>query len=59
MTTFNYLIERKDRLIKSMTKAIDDSDDQHRRAFQAHAETVSYFIGKDKFTFTHLLLRGY
>ncbi|KAJ0176476.1 hypothetical protein K1T71_007655 [Dendrolimus kikuchii] len=45
ITTFNYLIERKDRLIKSLTKAIEDSDDQHRRAFQAHTETVSYFIG--------------
>ncbi|XP_052753372.1 dynein regulatory complex subunit 2 [Galleria mellonella] len=45
ITSFNFMIERKDRLIKSLMAAIEDSDDQHRRAFQAHTETLSYFLG--------------
>ncbi|XP_068633669.1 dynein regulatory complex subunit 2-like [Battus philenor] len=42
--SFNFLVERKDRLIASLTKALEDSDDQHRRAFQAHAENINYFL---------------
>lgn len=38
-------MERKDRLIQTLMKATEDSDDQHRRAFQAHTETLSYFLG--------------
>ncbi|KAM3965166.1 dynein regulatory complex subunit 2 [Aphomia sociella] len=44
ITSFNFMIERKDRLIKSLMVAIEDSDDQHRRTFQAHTETLSYFL---------------
>ncbi|KAL4716674.1 hypothetical protein ACJJTC_004793 [Scirpophaga incertulas] len=44
MASFNFLIERKDRLIQTLMKSIDDSDDQHRRAFQAHTDTLSYFL---------------
>ncbi|XP_060803456.1 dynein regulatory complex subunit 2 [Amyelois transitella] len=44
VSSFNFMIERKDRLLKSLVKAIEDSDDQHRRAFQAHTETLSYFL---------------
>ncbi|KAF9423889.1 hypothetical protein HW555_000947, partial [Spodoptera exigua] len=44
LTSFNFLVERKDRLIKTLVKATDDSDEQHRRAFQAHTENVSYFL---------------
>ncbi|XP_059052064.1 dynein regulatory complex subunit 2 [Achroia grisella] len=45
VTSFNFMIDRKDRLIKSLMAAIEDSDEQHRRAFQAHTETLSYFLG--------------
>ncbi|XP_026327546.1 dynein regulatory complex subunit 2 [Hyposmocoma kahamanoa] len=41
---FNFMVERKDRQISSLTKAIEDADEQHRRAFQAHTETLSYFL---------------
>ncbi|CAH0715360.1 unnamed protein product, partial [Brenthis ino] len=44
MTSFNFLVERKNRLLDSLMRAIEDSDDQHRRAFQAHTETLSYFL---------------
>ncbi|CAG9786885.1 unnamed protein product [Diatraea saccharalis] len=44
MSSFNFMIERKDRLIQTLMKSIDDSDEQHRRAFQAHTETLSYFL---------------
>ncbi|CAH0691989.1 unnamed protein product [Spodoptera exigua] len=44
LISFNFLVERKDRLIKTLVKATDDSDEQHRRAFQAHTENVSYFL---------------
>ncbi|CAK1551254.1 unnamed protein product [Leptosia nina] len=43
-SSFNFLMERKNRLIESLTRAIDDSNEQHRRAFQAHTETLSYFL---------------
>ncbi|KAH9627949.1 hypothetical protein HF086_015393 [Spodoptera exigua] len=49
LTSFNFLVERKDRLIKTLVKATDDSDEQHRRAFQAHTENVSYFLSKGSF----------
>ncbi|CAF4932829.1 unnamed protein product [Pieris macdunnoughi] len=42
--SFNFLMERKNRLIESLTRAIEDSDEQHRRAFQAHTENLSYFL---------------
>ncbi|KAL0838642.1 hypothetical protein ABMA28_016722 [Loxostege sticticalis] len=45
ITSFNFLMERKDRLIQSLVTSIEDSDDQHRRAFQAHTENISYFLG--------------
>ncbi|XP_050685067.1 dynein regulatory complex subunit 2 [Leptidea sinapis] len=44
MESFNFLMERKSRLIESLTAAIADSDEQSRRAFQAHTETLSYFL---------------
>uniref|UniRef100_A0A2H1V0G5 Dynein regulatory complex subunit 2 n=1 Tax=Spodoptera frugiperda TaxID=7108 RepID=A0A2H1V0G5_SPOFR len=44
LASFNFLVERKDRLIKTLVRATDDSDEQHRRAFQAHTENVSYFL---------------
>ncbi|XP_038220706.1 dynein regulatory complex subunit 2 [Zerene cesonia] len=44
MASFNFLMERKNRLISSLTSAVDDSDEQHRRAFQAHTENLSYFL---------------
>ncbi|XP_072948787.1 dynein regulatory complex subunit 2-like [Epargyreus clarus] len=44
IVSFNFLTERKDRLIGSLVRAIDDSDEQHRRAFQTHTETLSYFL---------------
>ncbi|KAI5634607.1 sperm tail domain-containing protein [Phthorimaea operculella] len=42
--TFNLMVERKNRQIDSLVKALEDADDQHRRAFQAHTETLSYFL---------------
>ncbi|KAG7308456.1 hypothetical protein JYU34_005663 [Plutella xylostella] len=45
MSTFNYLMERKQRLITALMSSLGDSDDQHRRAFQAHTETISDFLG--------------
>ncbi|OWR50652.1 coiled-coil domain-containing protein 65, partial [Danaus plexippus plexippus] len=44
MSSFNFLVERKNRLLKALMQAIEDSDEQHRRAFQAHTETLSYFL---------------
>ncbi|CAH2048760.1 unnamed protein product, partial [Iphiclides podalirius] len=44
IVTFNFLVERKDRLIASLTGALNDSDEQHRRAFQAHTENLNYFL---------------
>ncbi|CAG4971236.1 unnamed protein product [Colias eurytheme] len=44
MSSFNFLMERKNRLIASLTRAVEDSDEQHRRAFQAHTENLSYFL---------------
>ncbi|CAH0585553.1 unnamed protein product [Chrysodeixis includens] len=44
LTSFNFLLERKNRLITSLVSATNDSDEQHRRGFQAHTETVSYFL---------------
>ncbi|KAI8437009.1 hypothetical protein MSG28_010409 [Choristoneura fumiferana] len=44
MSGFNFMVERKDRLLTSLLRAVDDSDDQHRRAFQAHTENLSYFL---------------
>ncbi|XP_050350704.1 dynein regulatory complex subunit 2 [Nymphalis io] len=44
ITSFNFLVERKNRLLNSLMEAIEDSDEQHRRAFQAHTETLSYFL---------------
>uniref|UniRef100_A0A2A4ISA9 Uncharacterized protein n=1 Tax=Heliothis virescens TaxID=7102 RepID=A0A2A4ISA9_HELVI len=44
MISFNFLLERKNRLLTALTKATNDSDEQHRRAFQAHTENVSYFL---------------
>ncbi|XP_028030059.1 dynein regulatory complex subunit 2 [Bombyx mandarina] len=44
MMSFNFMVERKDRLLKALVKSLDDSDEQHRRAFQAHTENVSYFL---------------
>ncbi|XP_049873715.1 dynein regulatory complex subunit 2 [Pectinophora gossypiella] len=45
MISFNQTVERKNRQISSLIHAIDVSDEQHRRAFQAHTETLSYFLG--------------
>ncbi|KAJ8731207.1 hypothetical protein PYW07_004371 [Mythimna separata] len=45
LASFNFLLDRKNRLITTLMKATDDSDEQHRRAFQAHTENVSYFLG--------------
>ncbi|CAH2095990.1 unnamed protein product [Euphydryas editha] len=42
--SFNFLVERKNRLLNSLMEAIEDSDEQHRRAFQAHTENLSYFL---------------
>ncbi|XP_063363983.1 dynein regulatory complex subunit 2 [Cydia amplana] len=44
MSSFNFMVERKDRLLASLSRAVEDSDDQHRRAFQAHTETLGYFL---------------
>ncbi|XP_045448131.1 dynein regulatory complex subunit 2 [Melitaea cinxia] len=44
VTSFNFLLERKNRLLNSLMEAIEDSDEQHRRAFQAHTENLSYFL---------------
>ncbi|CAH0398228.1 unnamed protein product [Chilo suppressalis] len=44
MASFNFLLDRKDRLIQTLISAIDDADEQHRRAFQAHTETLSNFL---------------
>ncbi|KAG6444553.1 dynein regulatory complex subunit 2 [Manduca sexta] len=44
VSSFNFIMERKDRLLKSLMQALEDSDEQHRRAFQAHTENVSYFL---------------
>ncbi|XP_075977920.1 dynein regulatory complex subunit 2-like [Anticarsia gemmatalis] len=44
LTSFNFLVERKNRLITSLMMSTEDSDEQHRRAFQAHTENVSYFL---------------
>ncbi|XP_041979272.1 dynein regulatory complex subunit 2-like [Aricia agestis] len=44
MRSFNFLMDRKNRLLESLMRAINDSNDQHRRAFQAHTENLSYFI---------------
>ncbi|XP_061716411.1 dynein regulatory complex subunit 2, partial [Cydia pomonella] len=44
MSSFNFMVERKDRLLASLSRAVEDSDEQHRRAFQAHTETLSYFL---------------
>ncbi|CAB3227186.1 unnamed protein product [Arctia plantaginis] len=44
LTSFNFLVERKDRLIASLVRATNDADEQHRRAFQAHTENISYFL---------------
>lgn len=46
LTSFNFLLERKNRLITTLMRATEDSDEQHRRAFQAHTENVSYFLSK-------------
>ncbi|KPI95680.1 Coiled-coil domain-containing protein 65 [Papilio xuthus] len=42
--SFNFLVERKDRQILSLTRALEDSDEQHRRAFQTHTENLNYFL---------------
>ncbi|XP_034831905.1 dynein regulatory complex subunit 2 [Maniola hyperantus] len=44
MSSFNFLLDRKNRLLSFLMSSIEDSDDQHRRAFQAHTETLSYFL---------------
>ncbi|XP_021200197.3 dynein regulatory complex subunit 2 isoform X2 [Helicoverpa armigera] len=44
LLSFNFLLERKNRLLTALMKATNDSDEQHRRAFQAHTENVSYFL---------------
>ncbi|CAG5045259.1 unnamed protein product [Parnassius apollo] len=46
IASFNFLVERKDRLISSLVRALDDSDEQNRRAFQAHTENLNYFLRK-------------
>ncbi|XP_053609962.1 dynein regulatory complex subunit 2 [Plodia interpunctella] len=44
MTSFNFMMERKDRLLKFLLESIEDADDQHRHAFQTHTENLSYFL---------------
>ncbi|XP_013145040.1 PREDICTED: coiled-coil domain-containing protein 65 [Papilio polytes] len=44
--SFNFLVERKDRQIVSLTRALEDSDEQHRRTFQTHTENLNYFLSK-------------
>ncbi|CAH2237408.1 jg11263 [Pararge aegeria aegeria] len=44
LSSFNFLLERKNRLLNFLMRSTTDSDDQHRRAFQAHTETLSYFL---------------
>lgn len=41
------MVERKDRLLAALMRALENSDEQHRRAFHAHTETVGYFLGKN------------
>ncbi|XP_023948916.2 dynein regulatory complex subunit 2 [Bicyclus anynana] len=44
MSSFNFLLDRKNRLLNFLIRSTEDSDEQHRRAFQAHTETLSYFL---------------
>ncbi|KOB79015.1 Coiled-coil domain-containing protein [Operophtera brumata] len=44
MGSFNFMVDRKNRLLASLMRALEASDEQHRRAFQAHTECVHYFL---------------
>ncbi|GBP46503.1 Dynein regulatory complex subunit 2 [Eumeta japonica] len=44
MGSFQFMVERKDRLLASLVQNLHESDEQHRRIFQAHAESLGKFL---------------
>ena len=47
--TFERVIDRKDAVIKSLSKDIAEAEEQYSMAFRSHLQNIDYLIGRCMF----------
>ena len=50
--TFERVIDRKEAIIKSLVKDIDEAEEQYQMALRSHLQNVDRLIGKSFYIFT-------